>query len=81
MAKIKTVSIRDLRNRSADVLADVARGETLVVTRDGEPIAELRPIRRRGLSTAEIIERWKNLPPMDADKLRADIDSILDPSL
>ena len=78
---MKTVTIRDLRNRSAEVLADVARGETLIVTRDGVPIAELSPLPRRGLSTAEIIERWKNLPRMDADELRADIDSILDPSL
>jgi prevent-host-death family protein len=81
MAKIKTVSIRDLRNRSADVLAEVARGETLIVTRDGEPIAELRPLPRRGLSVTELIDHRKNLPRVDPDELRRDIDSIFDMSL
>jgi prevent-host-death family protein len=81
MANLKTVTIRDLRNRSADVLAEVARGETLIVTRDGVPIAELSPLPRRGRSTDELIANRKHLPPMDPDELRRDLDSILDPSL
>jgi len=81
MAKMKTVTIRDLRNRSAEVLAQVARGETLIVTRDGEPIAELRPLRRSAYSTAELIEHRRNLPPMDYEKLREELDDIMDPSL
>ncbi|MEO8529481.1 MAG: type II toxin-antitoxin system prevent-host-death family antitoxin [Pseudolysinimonas sp.] len=81
MAKLKIVTVRDLRNRSADVLAEVARGETFVVTRDGEPIAELSPLPRRGLSREELIERRKHLPAIDVVEFRRDIDSILDQSL
>lgn len=45
-----TVSVRELRNRGGQVLQRVAEGETLTVTMDGQPIAELRPVAGRALS-------------------------------
>ncbi len=56
-------------------------GETVTVTRDGAPVAELRRLGQRALSTKELIERRKNLPRIDYDELRADIDAIIDPWL
>ena len=44
-----SVPVRDLRNNSAALLARVARGESVVVTRDGEAVAAVVPLRRRGL--------------------------------
>ncbi len=73
--------MRDLRNNGAKVLRRVARGETLIVTSDGTPVAELRPLATKPLSAAALLQRWKHLPPVDAKKLRADIDAILDMSL
>lgn len=35
--------MRELRNHGGEVLDRVARGEVLVVTRDGAEVAELRP--------------------------------------
>jgi prevent-host-death family protein len=75
------VSVRDLRNKGGRVLKRVARGETIIVTLDGEPIAELRPVRRRGLSAEVLIEHYRNLPDMDPAALRADLDRIIDMSL
>ncbi|WP_040283992.1 type II toxin-antitoxin system Phd/YefM family antitoxin [Tessaracoccus massiliensis] len=75
------VTVRDLRNRSADVLARVAGGETLTITRDGEPVAEVVPLPRRRLNAEELTARWRNVPQIDANALRAEIDSLLDPSL
>jgi prevent-host-death family protein len=75
------VSVRDLRNNSAKVLRRVARGETLIVTSDGTPVAELRPLPRRPLPIGVLLERWKHIPKVDARALRADIDAILDMSL
>ncbi|HCB02974.1 MAG TPA: type II toxin-antitoxin system prevent-host-death family antitoxin [Nocardioides sp.] len=75
------VSVRDLRNHGGDVLARVQHGETLTITSDGTPVAELRPLPRRSRSAAELVARRKSLPPVDADALRADLDSILDQSL
>ncbi|MDP9380882.1 MAG: type II toxin-antitoxin system prevent-host-death family antitoxin, partial [Chloroflexota bacterium] len=36
--------MRDLRNRGGELVERVAGGEHIVVTRDGEPVAELRPL-------------------------------------
>lgn len=75
------VSIRDLRNRSAEVLRRVERGESLTVTRDGEAVATVIPLPRRTARVEELIERRKNLPRLDADHLRRDIDELMDPTL
>jgi prevent-host-death family protein len=76
-----TVTVRELRNHGGEVLDRVAGGETLTVTRSGKPVAELRPLRRRGLHKSVLLARWKKLPPVDPDRLRADIDAILDTRL
>lgn len=76
-----TVSVRDLRNHGGEVLDRVAQGESLVITRDGAEVAELRPRVRRSPSTTELIARRRRLPLVDPDRLRADIDEVLDPSL
>jgi prevent-host-death family protein len=75
------VTVRDLRNHGGDLLNRVARGEALLVTRDGAQIAELRPLRRSAVSSAELVARRASLPPVGVTKLRADIDSVLDASL
>lgn len=75
------VSIRDLRKHGGDVVDRVAAGESIVVTRSGEPVAELRPLRRRGLDAATLLARWRHLPMVDAVALRADIDNVTDSSL
>ena len=74
-------SIRELRNHGGRVLARVAAGEHVVVTNDGEPIAELRPLPRRPLSAASLQERFRRLPAVDPVRFRADIDAAIDQSL
>jgi prevent-host-death family protein len=75
------ITVRELRNRGGAVLDRVAKGEALTVTRDGEPIAELRPLARRPLPVAVLLERWRRLPVVDPAKLRAELDQVLDRSL
>ena len=72
---------RELRNNGGRVLQRVAGGETLTVTMDGHPIADLRPIPGRGLTAATLLQRWRRLPPVDAQQLRADLDRVLNASL
>ena len=76
-----TVTVRDLRNSGGRVLERVANGESLTVTMDGRPIAELRPLPVRALPAATLLARWRRLPAVDPDALRADIDRTLDTSL
>jgi antitoxin (DNA-binding transcriptional repressor) of toxin-antitoxin stability system len=73
--------VRQLRNEADRVPERVAAGETIVVTRDGALIAELRPLPRRGLEPRQLLERWHRLPTADPDRLRADIDAVAEASL
>ena len=59
----------------------VAHGKQLTVTRDGKPVALLVPLGREPLSVDVLIERWSQLPAMDPQSLRRDIDAVIDPSL
>jgi prevent-host-death family protein len=49
----KTVSASDAGQRFLELLDDVRRGETVVVTSDGEPIATLAPASRRSKAEFE----------------------------
>lgn len=77
----REVTVRELRNHGGRVLERVARGEMLTVTKDGSPVAELRPLRRRSLPAAELIARAKRTPKVDPERLRQDIDAVLDQAL
>ena len=72
------VTVRDLRNHGGEVLD---RGESIIVTRDGTPAAQLSPLRRRSAPPAILIERRRHLPLVDPESLRRDIDAVLDPRL
>jgi len=75
---MREITVRELRNQGREVLDRVGRGETLTVTRDGRPVAELRPLPRQSAGAAAVLETWRNLPPVDPARLRADIDAIMD---
>jgi prevent-host-death family protein len=78
---MNTVTVRELRNRGGEVLRRVEHGERIVVTRDGTPVAELRPLPRSSARPDELIRRRKNLPRVKPDALQRDIDNLIDPSL
>lgn len=78
---MKTVTVRDLRNRGAEVLRRVAHGESLTVTRDGEAVANVVPLPRKALRAEDLISRRQALPRMSSADLRADLDDLVDSSL
>jgi antitoxin (DNA-binding transcriptional repressor) of toxin-antitoxin stability system len=59
----------------------VAAGERLTVTRDGRPVAELRPYRSTPLSATILLRRWRRLPILDGLLLREEIDAVIDARL
>jgi prevent-host-death family protein len=76
----KTITQRELRNDSAAVMDAVEAGETIEVTRNGNPVAELRPARRRRLvATAEVAQALHGLPKIDLVAMRAEADQLLGP--
>lgn len=80
----RTIAQRELRNDNAKVIAAVAAGESFIVTRNGVPVAELRPIvptRRIVVSKSELVPLAAAGPHVDAKRLRADLDSAIDPRI
>jgi len=52
-----------------------------LVTRDGHAVAELRPLGRPAATARVLVERWSRLPRIDVERLRADVDEVIDPRL
>jgi prevent-host-death family protein len=75
------VTVRELRNPGGEVLDRVEAGARLTVTRSGRPVAELVPLRRPPATADTLLARWSSLPPVDPERLRADIDALLEPEL
>lgn len=72
---VKTLTATHVSRGFSEALDRVERGETIRITRDGRPVAELRPVTPatgRSLRAA-----LAEAPPLDAD-IEADIDSAID---
>ena len=50
-----TITQRELRNSSGDIMRRLDEGETFIVTRAGKPVGELSPLRRERFITAETV--------------------------
>jgi prevent-host-death family protein len=75
----RMITQRELRNDSAAVLREVEAGRTLVVTRNGTPVAELRPVQpRRFVPRPRVVEAVGHAPRVDAKRFRADLDAVID---
>lgn len=74
-ARVADVSVRELRNRTADVLRRVEAGERMRVTVDRRPVAELVPLPRRAawLPRARVLATLVQADP----GLRNDLDAAL----
>ena len=73
----------ELRNENAKVMDAVTAGETFIVTRNGEPVAELRPLRagrRTFISRAEVAALAAANVRIDRDQFRTDLDAVIDQS-
>lgn len=80
----KTIPQRDLRNENAKVIDAVAAGETFIVTRNGEPVAELRPVRqarRTFITRDEVASLAAAAVRIDHRKFRADLDQPIEQGL
>ncbi|MCT2594440.1 PhdYeFM domain-containing protein [Streptomyces sp. N2-109] len=75
---MKTITQRELAAQSKAVLDDVEAGTVYRVTRNGNEIAEVRPIepRRRFVPVAELQRKWQHAPQVDATRMRAEADEF-----
>lgn len=77
----RTIPQSELRNDNAGLIAAVAAGETFIVTRNGEPVAELRPIRpgrRTFVTRDEVLNPTGATVRIDPRRFREDLDRSID---
>ncbi len=75
----REITQRELRNDSAAIMRGVERGESFIITRNGTPIGRLIPLRRRTyVPREEVLAAFATAPLIDAERFRADTDSIID---
>ena len=75
----REITQRELRNASGEIMRALDGGETFVVTRNGVPVGELSPLRRREFVTADTAAAaFAGAPAVEFDRLREDIDALID---
>jgi antitoxin (DNA-binding transcriptional repressor) of toxin-antitoxin stability system len=73
------ISQRELRNDSGRIMRALTEGETFIITRNGVPVGELTPLRRRRFIQAEAaVELFRSAPPVDYERFRHDLDDLAD---
>ncbi len=78
----RIITQHELHNESAAVLREVQAGQSIIVTRNGVPVAELRPIQpRRFVPRTVIAEAAVQAPRIDGNRFRADLDAVIDQSV
>ena len=72
-----TITQRELRNDSGEIMRRLDRGESFVVTRNGNPVGELTPLRRhRFVSADAVVGLFRAAPGIDAQRFRDDLDAL-----
>ena len=74
-----SITQRELRNSSGEIMRRLDAGETFIVTRAGKPVGELSPLRRQRFVSADTVaDLFRRAPTIDADRFRADLDAVAD---
>ncbi|MBM5812584.1 MAG: type II toxin-antitoxin system prevent-host-death family antitoxin [Gammaproteobacteria bacterium] len=78
--KSRTITQRELRNQSGAILREVEAGRTVIVSRNGTPVGELRPVRRhRFVPRAAIADAAARAVRIDSRRFRTDLDAVVNP--
>lgn len=73
----QSITQRELRNDSGEIMRRLDQGETFIVTRNGMPVGELTPLRRHRFVTADAaVAMFRNAPAVDAERFRSDLDAV-----
>ncbi|MER5648996.1 hypothetical protein [Streptosporangium sp. NPDC002524] len=76
------VSVRQFVNDSGSITRGLREGRRYILTINGEPLAEVKPIkRRRFVPTTEAQAVFATAPAVDWDRVRADLDTVIDDEL
>ena len=69
---MRTASIHDLHIRTSELVRQSAEGAVILIEHQGEPVAELRPISKKGARTRlpDMTDFWWRFPSVTADSGR-----------
>jgi prevent-host-death family protein len=81
MPVARVITQRQLRNDSGEIMRELDRGESFIVTRNGTPVGELRPTQRRQfVPKAAVLAAFAGVGRLDFDRFRVDVDRFVDQS-
>jgi len=67
----ESITQRELRNDSGEIMRRLDQGESFIVTRNGVPVGELTPMRRhRFVTAASAVAIFRNAPAIDPGRCR-----------
>jgi prevent-host-death family protein len=67
----ESITQRELRNDSGEIMRRLDQGESFVVTRNGVPVGELTPLRRhRFVPAAAFVAIFRNAPAIDPGRFQ-----------
>jgi prevent-host-death family protein len=76
---MRKITQRELRNGSGKIMRAVDRGTSFVVTRNGVPVGELRPLSRpEFVPAAEVVAAFASAPRVEGKRFRRDVDAVMD---
>ena len=71
----EAITQRELRNDSGEIMRRLDQGDAFVVTRNGVPVGELIPLRRRRFVARETVAAaFASAPSVDSARFRVDLD-------
>jgi prevent-host-death family protein len=76
-------TVQQLASTTEELVRRAQAGEVITITDEGRPVADLIPHRPgdRFASKHNVLRNFASLPPVDPDRLRADLDAVIDPRL
>jgi antitoxin (DNA-binding transcriptional repressor) of toxin-antitoxin stability system len=75
----RQITQRELRNSSGEIMRALDGGESFIVTRNGVPAGELRPLQaRRFVAARAAVDAFANAPAIDRAAFREDVDAHVD---
>ncbi len=79
MIGMRSITQRELRNESGEIMRRLDQGESFLVTRNGVPVGELTPLRRlRFVPIEHVVAAFQGTPPIDRTRFFRDIDAYVD---
>ena len=75
---VETISQRDMRLRSKEIMDAVEAGNTFIVTRGGREMGQLIPLRQRFVTRERFVMSSQPALLPDLDRFQADIDALID---